>query len=130
MARQGIDVEIMQILTEYTAEIGSKINEAGEKLGKQALKELKERSPKREKYPKGMKPTYSKGWRLKKFGERGRFRLVLHNAPRYNLTSILEYGFKHMPNKKLVEGREHIKPIQDKLNRDFEKAVEKIINDT
>lgn len=130
MARQGIDVEIMQILTEYTAEIGSKINEAGEKLGKQALKELKERSPKREKYPKGMKPTYSKGWRLKKFGERGRFRLVLHNAPRYNLTSILEYGFKHMPDKSLVEGREHIKPIQDKLNRDFEKAVEKIINYT
>jgi len=133
MARQGIDVEIMQILTEYTAEIGSKINEAGEKLGKQALKELKERSPKREKYPKGMKPTYSKGWRLKKFGERGRFRLILHNAPRYNLTSILEYGFKHVPDNTPIIDKPympHIEPIQDKLNRDFEKAVEKIINGT
>lgn len=132
MARQraGIDIEIMQILTEYTAEIGREINKAGEKLAKAALEELEEKSPKREKYPKGKKPTYSKGWRIKRFGDRGTFRIVLHNEPRYMLTSILEHGFKHMPDREFIEGREHIKPIQDKLNRDFEKAVEKIIKNT
>ena len=127
MARAGIDVEIMKVLTDYTEEIGREINEAGERLTKQALKELKKNSPKREKYPKGMKPTYSKGWKLKKFGQRGTFRIVLHNADRYMLTSILEHGFRHMPDKSFIPGREHIYPVQEKLNRDFEKAVEDII---
>lgn len=131
MAKGGIEIEIMQILTEYTAEIGKKINEAGEKLSKAALKDIGEASPKRKKYYKGRKPVYSKGWRIKKFGEYGKFRVVIYNQPRYMLTSILENGVhKHYPNGKPTEGKEHIKPIQDKLNRDFEKAVEKIINDT
>ena len=130
MARNGIDVEIMQILSDYTEEIGEKINAAGEKLANQALKDLKVASPKRKKYPKGLKPEYSRGWRVKKFGEYGKFRIVLHNQTRYMLTSILEFGFIHKPDKTLIEGREHIKPIQDKLNRDFEKAVENIIKNT
>lgn len=132
MARQriGIDVEIMRELTEYTAEIGREINKAGEKLARAALAELEEKSPKRDKYPKGKKPTYSKGWRIKRFGEYGRFRIVVHNEPRYMLTSILEHGFTHQPDKTFIEGREHIKPIQEKLNREFEKAVEQIIKNT
>lgn len=120
MARAGIDVEIMKILTEYTEEIGREINEAGERLTKQALKELKRVSPKKT-------GAYSKGWKLKKFGQRGTFRIVLHNTDRYMLTSILEHGFRHMPDKSFIPGREHIYPVQEKLNRDFEKAVEKII---
>lgn len=122
MAGAGIDVEIMQILTEYTAEIGNAVNKAGEKLAKQALKELKETSPKDT-------GAYAKGWRIKKFGEHGRFRIVLHNYDRYMLTTFLEKGFTHMPDKSRIKGREHIKPVQDRLNREFEKAVEKIIND-
>lgn len=120
MARAGIDVEIMKILTDYTEEIGREINEAGERLTKQALKELKRASPKKT-------GAYSKGWKLKKFGQRGTFRIVIHNADRYMLTSILEHGFRHMPDKSLIPGREHIYPVQDKLNREFEKAVEDII---
>lgn len=120
MARAGIDVEIMKILTDYTEEIGREINEAGERLTKQALKELKRASPKKT-------GAYAKGWRLKKFGQRGTFRIVIHNADRYMLTSILEHGFRHMPDKNLIPGREHIYPVQDKLNREFEKAVEEII---
>lgn len=132
MAREriGIDIEIMKVLTEYTAEIGREINKAGEKLAKAALAELEEKSPKRDHYPKGKKPTYSKGWRIKRFGEYGKFRIVVHNEPRYMLTSILEHGFTHVPDKTFIEGREHIEPIQDKLNRDFEKAVEQIIKNT
>ena len=133
MARQGIDVEIMQILTDYTDEIGEEINAAGEKLANQALKDLKAASPKRQKYPKGLKPEYSRGWRVKKFGEYGKFRIVLHNQTRYMLTSILENGFLHKPDKTLIVDKPympHIKPIQDKLNRDFEKAVENIIKNT
>lgn len=133
MGQSGIDVEIMKILTEYTAEVGNKINKAGTKLTKQALKELAEVSPKRKKYPKGLSPTYSKGWRLKKFGEHGRFRVVIHNEPRYMLTTFLEQGFTHMPDKTLIADKPympHIKPIQDKLNRDFEAAVEKILKET
>ena len=38
MGQSGIDVEIMKILTEYTAEVGNKINKAGDKLAKQAMK--------------------------------------------------------------------------------------------
>lgn len=129
MARQrgGIEVEIMQMLTDYTEEIGREINAAGEKLAKQALKELGEKSPKRKKYPKGLRPTYSKGWRLKKFGEYGKFRIAIYNAPRYMLTSILEDGFTHKPDDSFIKGRQHIRPIQEKLSRDFEKAVEDII---
>lgn len=122
MAGAGIDVEIMQVLTEYTAEIGDAVNRAGEKLAKQALKELKAASPKDT-------GAYAKGWRIKKFGEHGRFRIVLHNYDRYMLTTFLEKGFTHVPDKTRIKGREHIKPVQDKLNREFEKAVEKIIND-
>lgn len=135
MARQraGIDVEIMRELTEYTAEIGREINKAGERLARQALAELEEKSPKREHYPKGLKPTYSKGWRIKRFGEYGRFRIVVHNEPRYMLTSILERGFKHVPDNTPIVDKPympHIEPIQEKLNREFEKAVEQIIKNT
>lgn len=130
MAREGLDVEIMQILTDYTEEIGEKINAAGEKLAKEALKELKSTSPKRKVYPKGLQPEYSNGWRVKKFGEYGKFRIVLHNQTRYMLTSILEFGFTHKPDNAFIEGREHIVPVQKKLNSDFEKAVENIIKNT
>lgn len=120
MARAGIDVQIMRALTEYTEEIAAEIKAEGKKLGRRARDKLKKTSPKRT-------GVYAGGWTIKEYKERGSFRLVIHNKDRYMLTSILEHGFRHKPDNKLVSGQEHIRPVQDELNADFEAAVEKII---
>ncbi len=120
--RQPINVEIMKILTDYTAEIGREINAAGERLAKQAQKELRKAPPTPKKTG-----DYAKSWKIKKFGKSGTFRIIIYNSLKPRLTHLLEMGFKHEPDKTFIEGRKHIRPVQEKLDREFEKAVEDII---
>jgi len=112
----------MELLTEYTHEVGEKISKAADRLAKQAQKELGEVSPKHT-------GKYAKSWHLKRFGESGSFRIVLHNSE-YRLPHLLENGVEHhYPNDSHVDPKVHIAPVQDKLNDAFFKECEKIIKE-
>lgn len=120
--------DIMAILTEYTVEIGEKVSEAADRLTKQAKKQLRETSPRSK--LKNVK-HYADSWGIKYLGKSGRFRIVIHESTaKYRLTHLLEDGFTHQPDKGFVKPQKHIEPVQDQLNRDFEKAVENIIKNT
>lgn len=119
--------DIMKTLTEYTEEIGVNVNKAGRTLSKKAQKMLKATSP-RSKLT-GVK-HYGDSWSIKNFGKRGTFRIVIHESTdKYRLTHLLENGFTHVPDNGKIKPQKHIEPAQDWLNREFEKAVERIIND-
>lgn len=111
--------ELMKYLNEYTNEVSEQISSAADRLSKQARKELKSASPVRT-------GKYSKSWRLKRFGGGRRFHIVLYNNE-YRLTHLLENGFTHKPDMAKIKARQHIDPVQERLNSDFEKECEKII---
>lgn len=118
---KGIADEIMGMLTAYCGDLGEKMQSAAEKLSKQASKDLEAASPKKT-------GEYAKSWHLSRFGGRGRFRIVIHNDE-YQLTHLLESGFKHFPDGGKIEGRLHIAPVQEKLNEDFYKACEDLVKE-
>lgn len=120
--------DIMEILTEYTQAIGEQVSKKADKLSKEAVRQLRERSP-RSKLPDVK--HYADSWSITKFGKSKTFRIVIHESTaKYRLTHLLENGFTHKPDNTFIKGRPHIKTIQDKLNRDFEAAVEDIIKNT
>ena len=119
---------IMEILTEYTHSVGRQVAEEAERLSKQAHRQLRETSPRSELTDV---KHYADSWSVKKFGKSKTFRIVIHESTaKYRLTHLLENGFIHKPDKKAVRPQKHIEPVQEQLNREFEKAVERIINDT
>ena len=90
MANISIDqlaAEIAKGLSEYSQEVVEKVNISSEKVGKAAVKRLKESSPKR--YGK-----YAKSWAVKTEPEIGQphKRIVHVKAPHYRLAHLLEHG--------------------------------------
>lgn len=110
--------ELQQMLEGYVKDVDEAVVEALPKVGKEAVKELKQTSPKR---PSG--GDYAKGWRQKveSDGVNGT-KLTVYNATRYQLTHLLENGHA-LRDGGFLTGKPHIKPAQDKAEK---KAVEEI----
>ena len=108
------DLKLM--LEGYVKSVDDAVAEALPKVGKEAVKELKNTSPKNT-------GRYSKGWRQKveSDGVNGT-KLTVYNATSYQLTHLLENGHA-LRGGGFISGRPHIKPAQDKAEK---KAVEEI----
>lgn len=118
--------DMMSILTEYSSGLGEKMSAEAERLTKRARKQLKETSPRsREKGE-----HYADFWRLKRFGKKGTFRIVIYESheSKYRLTHLLEKGHKTRGDT-FAEGRPHIEPVQERINKEFETAVERLIKE-
>ena len=121
MANVSIDqlaAEIAKGLADYSQEVVEKVNVSSEKVGKAAVKRLKESSPKR--YGK-----YAKSWTVKTEPEVGQpdKRIVHVKAPHYRLTHLLEHGHAKVGGGR-VEGKPHIRPTEEQVIRDFVAEVE------
>ena len=108
--RQSMTTQITKALTEYSFEVAKKSEEAGDKVGKEAVSKLKNESPRRT-------GDYAKSWRLKKEkGSLGVSSFVVYNKDHYQLTHLLENGHV-IKNKKGTYGRtspkKHIQPVYD-----------------
>ena len=116
MANINIDqlaAEIARGLAEYSQGVIEKVNVSSEKVGKAAVKRLKQTSPKRY-------GNYAKSWAMKTEPEVGQphKRIVHVKAPHYRLTHLLEYGHAKV-GKRRVEGSPHIRPTEEEMNREF-----------
>ena len=120
--RYDIELEIMRELTRYTEEVAQEIEEAADRRAKEAVKTLKETSPR----SKLNHPHYADGWTVRKQKSGGRLEVTIYNRKKPHLTHLLEYGHLKKGGTR-VNGIPHIEPVQEKLNRDFAADCEEII---
>lgn len=107
--------EIVSALEVYTTAVSEQIEKEKIDVAKEAVKELKQKSPKDT-------GEYSKGWKRSKVGTAQ----VVHNATGYSLTHLLERGHAKRGGGR-VPGKPHISPVEQKAIDEFEKRVEKVI---
>ncbi len=123
MANISIDQlanEIAKGLQEYSSDVIDGIDEASEKIAKNAVKKLKQDSPKDTK-------KYSKGWAVKtekKYGETNSH--IIYNKNKPQLTHLLEHGHAKRGGGR-VEGKPHIRPVEEQVINEFTAEVEKVI---
>ena len=113
--------EIMKALENYSDDISEAVEEIANKVGKEAVNELKQKSP------KGARKEYSKGWRLKKdkLGK-NRYTVKIHNKTDYQLTHLLEFGHATR-NGGRTTAQSHIRPVEEKYSKEFENELKKKI---
>jgi hypothetical protein len=123
MANVSVDqlaAEIAKGLAEYSQDVVEKVNVSSEKVGKAAVKRLKQTSPKR--YGK-----YAKSWTMKTEPEVGQpNKQIILNKDHYRLTHLLEHGHAKVGGGR-VEGIPHIRPVEEEVISDFVKEVEEAI---
>ena len=124
MAKIKVDqlaAEIAKGLAEYSQDVVEKVNVSSERVGKAAVKRLKQTSPKKT-------GKYAKSWTMtteKEFGQ-PHTRIIHAKAPHYRLTHLLEHGHAKVGGGR-VEGRPHIRPAEEMVIRDFVTEVEEAI---
>jgi len=124
MANINIDKlasEIAKELSTYSQEVVQKVNVSSERVGKTAVKQLKQTSPKR--YGK-----YAKSWTMtteKAIGQPD-LRIIHAKAPHYRLTHLLEHGHAKKGGGR-VEGKPHIRPAEEMVIQEFMQEVEEAI---
>ena len=113
----------MRHLREYTQEVGEITQKSSEKNAKLGVKLLRTSGT-----FKDISGDYRKGWRAKKVGSRW----IIHNATDYQLTHLLERGHVSSNGTKRkfkpdVKSYVHIKPVEERLVREFVAEVEEAI---
>ena len=114
MANTGsITIQMDKILDQYDKDVKRITDESIEKVSKEAVRKLKNTSPKGTPHRR----RYAEGWRKKKVkGRNGIDEVIVHNATNYQLTHLLENGHV-IRNAKGTYGRtngiKHIKPVEE-----------------
>jgi len=124
MAKISIDklaAEIAKGLADYSQDVVEKVNVSSEKVGKAAVKQLKQTSPKKT-------GKYAKSWTMSTEKEIGQphKRIIHAKAPHYRLTHLLEHGHAKRGGGR-VEGKPHIRPAEEEVIREFTREVEEAI---
>lgn len=112
--------EIQKYLTQYKEDISETVETVANKVGKEAVNELKQTSPKKT-------GSYAKGWRLKKdkLGK-NRYTIKIHNKTDFQLTHLLEFGHA-TKNGGRTKPIPHIRPTEQKYSEKFEEELKKEI---
>lgn len=119
----NLSKEIMSALTEYADDISGLVEKVANDVGKEAVQELKNTSPKKKR--KGGR--YAKGWKLKKekLGK-NKYSVKIHNKTDYQLTHLLEFGHATR-NGGRTKAIPHIRPIEKKYSKEYEERLKKKI---
>lgn len=116
-----LEAEIAKELAKYSTEVVEKVDVSSEKVGKEAVKQLKATSPEKS-------GDYRKSWAMKTEPEVGQpdKRIIHARAPHYRLTHLLEHGHAKVGGGR-VAGIPHIRPAEDMVINSFVKEVEEAI---
>lgn len=112
--------EITKALESYADDISEAVEEVANEVGKEAVDEIKQTSPKK-------RGNYAKGWRLKKdkLGK-GKYFVKIHNKTDYQLTHLLEFGHA-TKNGKRTKAIPHIRPAEQKYSKKYEQELKRKI---
>lgn len=110
--------EIAKALEDYEDDISEAVEEVSNKIGKEAVEEIKQKSPKK-------RGNYTKGWSLKKdkLGK-NKYSVKIHNKTDYQLTHLLEFGHATR-NGGRTKAIPHIKPVEQKYIKEYEKELKR-----
>lgn len=113
---------VNQLLEEYGNDIEETIKKSLDKVGKEAVNVLKEKSP----VGKGKKSgQYRKGWRSENVKiAYGSYQIILHNKTDWSLTHILNNGFYSVRAGRRIAGDGHIDAAEQVINDMLIKEVE------
>lgn len=111
----SLAAEISKALQTYTSEVTEGLEKAKTNVSKDAVKQLKATSPKRN-------GDYARGWRVKKVGNAQ----VIYNATRGSLTHLLEKGHAKRGGGR-VAAIPHIRPAEQAAIKEYIKQVEQVI---
>ena len=113
--------ELSKALENYADDISAEVEEVANKVGKEAVDELKQTSP------RGARESYAKGWKLKK-DKKGKnlYTVKIHNKTDYQLTHLLEFGHATR-NGSRTKAQPHIRPTEQKYSEKFERELKQKI---
>lgn len=116
-----LNKEIMNYLQNYSENIEDIVENVANKIGKEAVNELKQISP------KGARKEYYKGWTLKKDKNVGaKYVVKIWNKTNFQLTHLLEFGHA-TKNGGRTKPQPHIRPTEAKYSKKFETELKKEI---
>ena len=109
--------EIMKALEGYADDISDIVEKDANEIGKEAVAELKQESP------KGATKRYCKGWRVKK-DKKGKniYTVKIHNKTDYQLTHLLEFGHATR-NGGRTKAQPHIRKVEQEYSQKFEQKL-------
>lgn len=116
----NFDQAVEKILQEYGDDITADLSEITERIGKEGVKMMRSSASVFNRTGK-----YKKSWKAKV--EHGRLEsVVVLYSTLPGLPHLLEYGHAKR-NGGRVEGKEHIKPVEEKLIEQFDQKVRAVI---
>lgn len=120
---------VKQYLEIYVEDIQEDVEETANFIGKQAKEELKTKSANMFK-KHGRSNPYYQGWTVKKDKKNKTYYTIkIWNKTNYQLTHLLEFGHATR-NGKRTKAFPHIRPVEEKYSKQFEKDLEKKIRRT
>jgi hypothetical protein len=113
--------EIMKALEGYADDISDIVEKDANEIGKEAVKTIKQESP------KGATVEYAKSWRLRK-DKKGKnsYIVKLYNKDHYQLTHLLEFGHATADGGH-TEAQPHIRPVEQEYSKKFEDKLKQDI---
>jgi hypothetical protein len=121
---EELQKKIRDYLNYYVEDIEDGVKETTEKISKEAVKKLKKESPRRKNIRKN---PYWKGWtKRKETKNKRRYINKIYNKTNPSLTHILENGHS-TKNGGHTKAQPHIKPIEEKYNKLYEKEIKETI---
>lgn len=113
--------EIVKALEGYADDISDIVEKDANEIGKEAVKTIKQESP------KGATGEYAKSWRLRK-DKKGKnsYIVKLYNKDHYQLTHLLEFGHATADGGH-TEAQPHIRPVEQEYSKKFEDKLKQDI---
>lgn len=114
--------EVMQELEIYKQNTVENVESAVIETAKEAVAELKKKSP------KGITKDYAKSWKYKRNKETkkaGRYSVIVYSKdPEYRLTHLLEYGHANRDGGR-TEGNPHISTVEKNAKQVLQYKIQK-----
>ena len=108
-------------LQEYADDVVERVDQDAQQIANSAASELKATSPKRT-------GGYAKGWKVQKEKSRYGTSCTVYNSTKPGLTHLLENGHALRGGGR-APAHPHIRPVEEKVIKDFENAVRRNAGD-
>lgn len=111
---------IMREVQNYSDEVMEGVKKSVKRVAKECVGDIKENAPEN-------MGDYKKGWKTKiAFESSNDIRVTVHNSKKPQLTHLLEHGHAKV-NGGRVEGKEHIRPAEQRAESKLLKQIQEVI---